>query len=342
MDQEVGFKRFIQVSISIILLSVLIYWIDVAAFIGAVKHANYFHICLALVLVGINRCVMAYKWNMLLKVKSIRMSFVEATRIYYISNFLGMYLPPTIGGDLVRAYYIKKKNYQMADVLASIVVERIIGFLVLLLFAILGVISLYVMYFESRVEIRNALTVVVCISVGGLLVVILSLNKGISSKVLMFLERRRSAAIVGKVANKVAQIYASFLLYKKSKGILLLFSMLTGLEVFIYVLRAYVVVQALHVDISFSSLLSFVPIIMTLIRLPISFNGFGINEGGFVYFLSLMGISKSIGFSVGLIDHLIVMVAILPGGILYLLDQGIRSRRRNEGKKRAVVQDSTI
>jgi len=168
------------------------------------------------------------------------------------------------------------------------------------------------------------------------------LNKLISSKVLMFLERQRSGAIIGKFADKVAQLYASFLMYKNSKGVLVLFSLLTGLEVLIYVLRAYVVVQALHVDISLSFLLSFVPIIMALIRLPISFNGFGINEGGFVYFLSLMEIPKSIGFSVGLIDHLIIMVAILPGGILYLLDQGIRRRIRKEGRKKDLLKESTV
>jgi glycosyltransferase 2 family protein len=338
----VRFKRVIQLVISIILLTILIYWIDFGAFISAVGNANYLYICLAIVLVAINRCVMAYKWNMLLKLKGISISFVEATRIYYISNFLGMYLPPTIGGDLVRAYYIRKKKYQMSDILASIVVERIFGFLVLLLFAVLGALSLYFVFFESRVELRTALSILLFISMGSLLIVITFLNKTISSKVLSFLGRHRSATIVERFANKVAQLYLSFLLYKNSKVILLLFSVLTGLEVFIYILRTYVVVHALHIDIPFSYLFSFVPIIMTLIRLPISFNGFGINEGGFVYFLSLAGIAKSIGFSVGLIDHLIVMIAILPGGILYLFEHGIRGQKEKEGKKDMLAQGSTF
>ena len=135
--------------ISIILLAVLIYWIDFKNFINSIKNANYLYILIAVIIVTINRCIMAYKWNLLLKVKNINISFFEVTKIYYISNFLGLYLPPTIGADIVRAYYINKKKYQLSDILSSIVVERIIGFLVLLLFAVIGGIFFYLYFLDS-------------------------------------------------------------------------------------------------------------------------------------------------------------------------------------------------
>jgi uncharacterized membrane protein YbhN (UPF0104 family) len=66
---------------------------------------------------------------------------------------------------------------------------------------------------------------------------------------------------------------------------------------------------------------SFVPIIIFLIRLPLSFDGFGIHEGGYVYFLSLVKVDPSIAFSVGAINHLMFIIVLLPGCIFYILNK---------------------
>ena len=65
--------------------------------------------------------------------------------------------------------------------------------------------------------------------------------------------------------------------------------------------------------------MAFIPINLILIRLPISLDGFGINEGTYVYFLSAIGISEALGFSLGLINHFITILAIIPGGIFWAI-----------------------
>ena len=326
-------KRFIQLLISVILLAVLVYWIDFENFAISIKSANYLYIIVAFVIVTFNRCIMAYKWNLLLRVKGINISLFEATKIYYISNFLGLYLPPTIGADIVRAYYVKNKRYQLSDIISSIVIERIIGFLVLLLFAVFGGIFFYLYFSDYQLGIQNILKLFILITLMVFFISALSLNETISARVLKALDRQYSSILIGKLAQKMKQIYTSYLLYKNSKTTLLLFFGLTGVEVISYIFRSYVVAQALGVQVPFIYLFSFVPIIMALIRLPISLDGFGINEGGFVYFLSLIGINKSIGFSVGLIDHLVVMIAILPGGFFHLYEQVFRNRYKMVDKE---------
>lgn len=321
-----NFKRLIQLFISIVLIAILIYWIDFENFINSVKHANYFYIFIAFIIVTFSRLLMAYKWNILLKVKGINLSLFEVTKIYYISNFLGLYLPPTIGGDIVRAYYITKKKYQISDIISSIVVERIIGLLVLLLFAVIGGVFFYLFFGDFRFDIKNILILFIVIFFIIFTFFYVSLDKNISNKILNRCDKFISDTIAGRLIHKLKKMYVSYLLYKNAKIALFIFFLLTSLEVFSYILRSYVVAQALNVEIPFIYLFSFVPIIMALIRLPISLNGFGINEGGFVFFLSLIGISKTTGFSVGLIDHLIVLIAILPGGIFYLFDQGFYNK----------------
>jgi len=60
---------------------------------------------------------------------------------------------------------------------------------------------------------------------------------------------------------------------------------------------------------------------MLLTRLPISIGGFGVDEGVFTYFLTLVGVSVTLGFSIAIINHMIFILVILPGGIIHLLDR---------------------
>lgn len=326
-------KRIIQVSISIALLAGLVYLIDINRFFATITDADYIYLIIAIAIVTVNRVIMAYKWNILLKVKNINISLFEATKIYYISNFLGLYLPATIGGDIVRAYYINKDRHKLQDILASIVVERVIGFLVLFCFAVFGGVFYYSYFIGAGMDIQYVLIIIVSISLLALFVFVATLTETISRKVMRIFDKEYALTFTRKIAGKLKGLYQSYYLFRNAKSALLAFCFLTIIEVFSYIIRSYVVAEALGVHIPFAYLFSFVPILMTLIRLPISLNGFGITEGGFVYFLSLIGIPAAIGFSVGLVDHLVVIIAILPGGVFYLYDQWFPNQiKRNELK----------
>jgi len=112
-------KRMIQLVVSVILLGVLIQWIDLGQVKNALASADLFYLILALIVTTLNRILMPIKWNLLLRAKEIRVSWYEVTKIYYTSNFFGVFLPPTIGSDSVRAYLTAKKGPNFTDVISS-------------------------------------------------------------------------------------------------------------------------------------------------------------------------------------------------------------------------------
>ena len=61
------------------------------------------------------------------------------------------------------------------------------------------------------------------------------------------------------------------------------------------------------------------PLVALLVILPISFNGIGVREGGFIYFLGLKGISSEKALTLSLSFFAIQVVASLLGGIAYTL-----------------------
>ena len=52
---------------------------------------------------------------------------------------------------------------------------------------------------------------------------------------------------------------------------------------------------------------------MTLTKLPISLDGYGVREGLYVYLFALVGVSNSDAFVVGLVSHVIANLSLLPG-----------------------------
>jgi hypothetical protein len=68
--------------------------------------------------------------------------------------------------------------------------------------------------------------------------------------------------------------------------------------------------------------LAFVPIILMLSFLPISFFGLGIKEGAFVYFFSQVQVPSAAALTVSLITYPLIFLAILPGGLFLLVGSG--------------------
>lgn len=315
-------KKTIQIAISIILLIILFIWTDIEQLKNSLVNANYFYLFLAIIIITVDRIVMGLKWKILLKVKQINISLLKATKIYYIANFLGLFLPPTIGTDFVRAYYIPKNEGSVQDILASIIVERYLGFLGIFFAGLLGCI-----YFIEYIEydsFNKLFIIALSLVIIGTSVFIVSFNIKLINWLKNIFRPLGKRNIFKKILPVLKKLMDSYAYYRNHKTFLIISMALTFLEIFLVILWSYVVAIALNVDVSFTYFIAFIPIILFLVRLPITIDGFGINEGSYIYFLSLVGVTEALSFGVGLINHIITIVAILPGGIFYATDKSIK------------------
>jgi hypothetical protein len=79
---------------------------------------------------------------------------------------------------------------------------------------------------------------------------------------------------------------------------------------------------ALHLSLPLSFCIIVYPLVGTFAALPISVNGFGLREGGYIFLLALIGINSEEGIAFGLLLFLIVAVDSLIGGVLFLVKKG--------------------
>ena len=314
-------KKYLQIAISIVLLAVLVSWINIDQFLSSLQKTDYWYIGFAIVLMPVDRLLMAYKWNLLLKEKNIQIKLLEAFRIYYISNFLGVFLPPTIGTDIVRATYVAKQKFSIPDVIASILVERLLGFLSLFIFGIYSIIIIITTIDSLYISPLDILLISILATILFTLAFIFSFNSIISNIINYFIGLFKHKKYISKFSVKIQSLVNSYQSYKSRKITLILFFLLTLLEIFMAALVNYLIAVGLHADVSLIYFTAFIPLLMIVTRLPISLDGFGIKEGGSLYFLSLVGVPDALGFSIGLLSHILTLISVSPGGILYFIDQ---------------------
>jgi len=302
----------IQLAVSIGLIILLLRLINISDMFSLLKNVNLYYFILLLVLISFDRIFMAYKWHLLLKIKDMSISVFSAIKTYYIGTFIGIFLPTTVGGDIVRVLKLRSEKRRGTDALSSVILERILGFIasaILAPIAALFLISFLKLNVWRFLWIAGAFlflfTILMLISFSEVIVQKIDKNERLSKNLLF---------------SKFKKLYLSYAEYKNHKGLLSLFLALSILEQLAAVIGTYLACRALNLSIPFIYFLLIIPLVQLISRIPISFEGLGVNEGLLVYFFSLLGLSKTGAFTIGLLGHIAIIIATLPALFFYIKD----------------------
>jgi len=144
-------KRFrwssvLKLIFSLGLISIVLYFSDFQEFVEVAADVSFIYLFVFAILVYLDRALVVYKWNLLLMVRGVQVSFSHLYRLYSTALLTGVVLPSTVGGDMFRVYDLKKQNVSVRVSIASIVVERVLGFVCMLVIAALGLgVAVYLM-----------------------------------------------------------------------------------------------------------------------------------------------------------------------------------------------------
>ena len=126
-----------RLAISVILVALLVWWLGGFGKIGAIMSRISFRFAiLVLVICTLDRALMTFKWIRLLEARGMHFRLFAAMRIYCASMIWGLFLPATVGADAIRTISMARAGVDSHEVIASIIIERTIGFLAVLLVGI--------------------------------------------------------------------------------------------------------------------------------------------------------------------------------------------------------------
>ena len=243
------------------------------------------------------------RWLVLLKEAEIAHPFHSLFRIYLSSIFLGNFLPSG-GLDLVRAVAVNRLTKKRAPSFATVLLDRILGFLAILTFVILGLLFGVKTLTPYRPFV---LTFWLILLIGFVFV--------FSRHIKRFLESWIYKVPLG---TRFLHLYEELHRFRGRWFPLLIGLLLSFGVQFFYVLTAYMDSLALSQWVPFIKMLFFVTAINFIAMIPITVSGIGVREGGFVILFSLY-MTKEAALSLSLLYYLSGVVVSLIGGLLILI-----------------------
>ncbi len=291
--------------------------IDFKLFLTTLAAADLSYIAVALLVYLVAQVVAAARWTALARPLGFKTRLSVMTGYYFIGMFFNLFAPGTVGGDLSKIYYLARddrgddsQNWTAVTLHStiSVLADRAIGLLILIWLGALGL-ALFPQYAVPSTVRSVTFALALGLVVGGLALPLLT-------RILP--ENGRS--LMGKLRIALAS-------YSTALSAILL---AVVFSVALHLIQAWMHVimgKALAIEIPFSYCVILYPLVGTFAALPVSFNGIGLRESGYLFLLAVIGINSEKAIAFGLLLFLIVVLDSLLGGLLFLLKKSPKPPR---------------
>jgi uncharacterized protein (TIRG00374 family) len=279
----------------------------------------------ALVIFIIGQLIISLRWWLLLRTQSIFIGFWAAVRLNFLGWFYNNFMPGSVGGDLIRAWYVTKHTDKKLQAVLSVFVDRVV-------IGLLGTLSIAV--FVYLVFLRGELGSITFTGRAGFF-------KSIAGYKWLFLI----------VLIVIAAVFCGFLLFKRGRFLLKRawsYFCTQGLKIFkklkqsvlLYFTRPLIILTAfgLTVFLQLMTITSFwflgenlginvsvkyYYLIFTLAwvlgALPISVGGAVVVESLLAFlFIRFAGVGAESALALALCQRVVWMIASLPGAVIHL------------------------
>jgi glycosyltransferase 2 family protein len=257
----------------------------------------------AVVLTLIGVILSALRWQKVLDVLGVHVGLRYLLRLYFAGQFVSNVLPTTIGGDVLRVSRLSKSTGDSHDTFASVVLERLTGWLVLPLITFIGFIANpYLVRLGLATTVALGLAVATITGLGLLLLAVANQRLG---------GRFASSEGWRSFAGAVHLGLRRFGEHPMAAFKVLVVGFAYQL---VLVLAAVAAAQSLGIrPAGLTVLLAFFPAVAIAQVLPIGISGLGVREGAFVLFLAPLGVPTQEAIALGLLLYLLNLGVSLLG-----------------------------
>lgn len=312
-------KIFLQILGPLIFIYILSK-IDYRLLFKEIKLLKWHFLVFAFILTILEVAVRSFRWKVVLSSLGISISRMSCISLHWLGFFVGNITPGRLG-EVIKVYFLKNKGHSVFRSFFSIVLDRVIDILVLLLFG----------FFIFLFFLKNIGFYIVIIGIILLLSVIfifLLINPE------SFVHR-----IFGKFIYKIFPVdfnsYNRFTFSKFWQGIkglkkreVLSFFIYLTIGWLLYFYPRYIVAKSLGLNLSFLNIFVISTVVSMVSILPISVAGIGTREAAMIYLFSLFGLNKEVAVLFSLLVFTIHIIVVSFGLIPYLRESALISKAK--------------
>ena len=259
----------------------------------AVSQIPLWHFTIIILLVIISRFAITGRWYALLRVTSEEINWWQSVRLTFSGLFATNFLPTTIGGDVVRLAGAIQYGANGTVIAASLIVDRLVGVFGMALMVPLGIVPLLTWFTSTQ-------------PIGGL-----HLNFGFLGIRNVSFKKTWHWGI-----NILQKIFQALKFWWKKPSSLLASLIFSGIHMLCFFGILWVLFVGLDAPISFRLVAGLYSFVYLVTLLPISINGYGLQELSFsLIFSQVGGVSMQHSLTAALIFRTLTLLASLPGAV---------------------------
>lgn len=275
-------QRILQLGGTILAIVLLFFllrknsWGDILAAMQKIKIADLFWVA---VLFAVSRLATVWRWHVLLRSGGMDIRFKDSMALTFTGLFASNFLPTTIGGDVVRLAGAMQMGFDRAVCLASIAADRLIGMLGMAMTAPLGLIYSWDILRDS-------------------------------------LEIFSSIAFMHRPVTFLKRTLSIFSIWLRKPGSLLASLGFTWIHMLCLFGSIYIFVDDLGGPASFWMIAGLWTLTYFITLIPISINGYGVQELVFTFLLSkVAGLTPAVSLTIPVLIRAYFLISSLPGAI---------------------------
>lgn len=309
MKPQLKLMSVLRIAVSLSLIGVLFYLRrgslgQTAETIRSINPLLFLSCCMLFLSAAV---LFATRLRLILSSQGLSLRLSETIYLTFIGYFFNNFLPTSIGGDVVKAYYAHKRTGEKLKTFVSVFMDRFTGFLSV--FIIAGF-SLFISYRIVKIKFLIAPTIAILATM--IFMLLIFFNKNLAR---LFKPLLRIVDFL-KLRKKIEDVYSAINTFSNKKiAILKAIAISITAQMIIFCIL-YLFARGMGTFIQLKMVLLFMPLVFILSMLP-SINGLGIREGA-IFFLFSPYVGEKSALALGILMFFLLFMAGVIGGISYL------------------------
>lgn len=271
------------------------------------------------------------RWYALLRAQDIKVPFWATVKVHFLGLFYNNIMVSSVGGDMLRIWYIAKHTDKRLEAGLSVFVDRVVGLFSLvmmavffwLLFPVEGTLGEESEVSEkagllAKLAAHKPIVAIVGLSIVGLVVFVLVFGP----------TRRLLKKVLITALSHRQRVQTAVSLYCRKPLTLLSTIFLTFIAQSLPIIGFYLMGRAMGIPAPAKYYFVFFPLSWVLGALPVSIGGIGVLELGLAgMFMALPEVTQQQGIVLALCQRFVFILGSLPGIVIHVIGAHLPSNK---------------
>ncbi|MBI4430457.1 MAG: flippase-like domain-containing protein [Candidatus Omnitrophica bacterium] len=311
MKKNIFFWMRLAISIGAVLFLLFTFRGRLGDVYHIVKGINLWALIAGFILIILSQSLVTARLKEIMNAQDVLIPYKNLFFLTMIALFFNNFLPSSLGGDVVKAYYAGKQSKKTMEPYTAIFTDRAIGYVTLISWSAIGL-----CFYRDKIQNPAVLHSVLAMTLAAFGLILFFTSRRVSSPYRWLVGQLPSALWRGRLF----QLYDCVNGYRQHPFLMLTAVALSALSHVSLIFMNWLLVRGLGFDVSFGILMLLLPIIGVVQNAP-SINGLGIREGAYVFFLGQY-ITAEGALALSVAFYMVFLAASFCGGIIYLIGGG--------------------